>query len=42
MLQRFLTQPQQAPKEDVDYLLEKMDRLAAAAQAKRTRGRTVN
>jgi uncharacterized protein (DUF2336 family) len=26
MLQRFLTQPVQAPREDVDYLLEKMDR----------------
>jgi uncharacterized protein (DUF2336 family) len=42
MLQRFLTQPQAAPKEDVDYLLEKMDRLANAAQAKRAGGRTVN
>jgi uncharacterized protein (DUF2336 family) len=43
MLQRFLTQPQAAPKEDVDYLLEKMDRLASAAQAaKRNGGRTVN
>jgi uncharacterized protein (DUF2336 family) len=39
MLQRFLTQPQQAPKEDVDYLLEKMDRLATAAEARR---RTIN
>ncbi|MEI9890898.1 MAG: DUF2336 domain-containing protein [Caulobacteraceae bacterium] len=43
MLQRFLTQPQQAPKEDVDYLLEKMDRLAATARAvKRSGGRTLN
>ena len=43
MLQRFLTQPQAAPKEDVDYLLEKMDRLASAAQAaKRNGGRTIN
>ena len=42
MLQRFLTQPQQAPKEDVDYLLEKMNRLANAAQAKRAGGRTIN
>jgi uncharacterized protein (DUF2336 family) len=43
MLQRFLTQPQSAPKEDVDYLLEKMDRLASAAQvAKRNGGRTLN
>ena len=43
MLQRFLTQPQQAPREDVDYLLEKMDRLAATARsAKRAGGRTLN
>jgi uncharacterized protein (DUF2336 family) len=43
MLQRFLTQPQQAPKEDVDYLLEKMDRLAGEARAaKRGGGRTIN
>ena len=42
MLQRFLTQPQAAPKEDVDYLLEKMDRLATEARAKRPSGRTVN
>jgi uncharacterized protein (DUF2336 family) len=28
MLQRFLTQPQPAAREDVDYLLERMDRLA--------------
>ncbi len=28
MLQRFLTQPQSAAREDVDYLLEKMDRTA--------------
>jgi uncharacterized protein (DUF2336 family) len=28
MLQRFLTQPQAASREDVDYLLDKMDRLA--------------
>ena len=27
MLQRFLTQPQAASREDVDYLVEKMDRL---------------
>ncbi|MBS0334915.1 MAG: DUF2336 domain-containing protein, partial [Proteobacteria bacterium] len=31
MLQRFLTQPQAAAREDVDYLLDKMDRLSAAA-----------
>lgn len=43
MLQRFLTQPQLAPKEDVDYLLEKMDRLASQARAaKRASGRTLN
>jgi uncharacterized protein (DUF2336 family) len=43
MLQRFLTQPQQAPKEDVDYLLEKMDRLASTARAvKRAGGRILN
>jgi len=43
MLQRFLTQPQQAPKEDVDYLLEKMDRLASQARAaKRSGGRMLN
>lgn len=42
MLQRFLTQPQPAPKEDVDYLLEKMDRLADAAQLKHAGGRTLN
>jgi uncharacterized protein (DUF2336 family) len=43
MLQRFLTQPQQAPKEDVDYLLEKMDRLASTARAaKRGGGRMLN
>ena len=28
LLQRFLTQPLPASNEDVDYLLEKMDRLA--------------
>jgi uncharacterized protein (DUF2336 family) len=28
MLQRFLTQPQAACREDVDYLLEKMDRIS--------------
>lgn len=27
LLQRFLTQPQGAPKEDVDYLIDRMDRL---------------
>ena len=37
MMQRFLTQPQAAAREDVDYLLEKLDRLdrvpSAAQQA---------
>ncbi|HEY0649889.1 DUF2336 domain-containing protein [Phenylobacterium sp.] len=32
MLQRFLTQPQAAAREDVDYLLERMDRAAAAGR----------
>ena len=37
MLQRFLTQPQTIPREDVDYLLDKMDRLAARpAPSRRT------
>jgi uncharacterized protein (DUF2336 family) len=31
MLQRFLTQPQAIPREDVDYLLDKMDRLTTVA-----------
>lgn len=33
MLQRFLTQPQAAAREDVDYLLARMDRVAAEAKA---------
>ena len=33
MLQRFLTQPQTASREDVDYLLDKMDRVSAEARA---------
>jgi hypothetical protein len=41
MLQRFLTQPQQAPREDLEYLLEKMDRLAEASRAAK-RSRSVN
>jgi uncharacterized protein (DUF2336 family) len=32
MLQRFLTQPQTAAREDVDYLLERMDRTTARAR----------
>ena len=44
MLQRFLTQPQALPREDVDYLLDKMDRMAAtsAPPAKRAGGRLLN
>lgn len=33
MLQRFLTQPEQASREDVDYLLSRMDRPSAPAAA---------
>jgi uncharacterized protein (DUF2336 family) len=33
MLQRFLTQPDTAAREDVDYLLERMDRAAVVAKA---------
>ncbi len=33
MLQRFLTQPQTAAREDVDYLLDKMDKLSIEARA---------
>jgi uncharacterized protein (DUF2336 family) len=33
MLQRFLTQPQAAAREDVDYLLDKMDQLSRGARA---------
>jgi uncharacterized protein (DUF2336 family) len=28
MLQRFLTQPQGAARDDVDYLIDKMDRIS--------------
>jgi hypothetical protein len=31
MLQRFLTQPEAASREDVDYLLDRMGRIAAEA-----------
>jgi uncharacterized protein (DUF2336 family) len=34
MLQRFLTQPQTASRDDVDYLLEKMDRITREAAGK--------
>jgi uncharacterized protein (DUF2336 family) len=37
MLQRFLTQPQSAPREDVDYLLERMDRTAPPTKPSRRR-----
>ena len=33
MLQRFLTQPQAAAREDVDYLLDKMDQVSRATRA---------
>jgi uncharacterized protein (DUF2336 family) len=33
MLQRFLTQPQSAAREDVDYLLDKMDQLSRQARS---------
>jgi len=33
MLQRFLTQPQAAAREDVDYLIDKMDQLSGEARA---------
>jgi uncharacterized protein (DUF2336 family) len=37
MLQRFLTQPQAAAREDVDYLLDKMDQLSRAARSEARR-----
>jgi uncharacterized protein (DUF2336 family) len=33
MLQRFLTQPDTAAREDVDYLLDKMDQVSREARA---------
>ncbi|WP_334164462.1 pole-localized protein SpbR [Phenylobacterium sp.] len=33
MIQRFLTQPQAAAREDVDYLIDKMDRLSRTTRA---------
>jgi uncharacterized protein (DUF2336 family) len=36
MLQRFLTQPQAPARDDLDYLLEKMDGLSARARATQT------
>ena len=32
MLQRFLTQPQSAAREDVDYLVGRMDQLSREGQ----------
>lgn len=37
MLQRFLTQPEAAAREDVDYLLERMDAAARASQSEQAR-----
>jgi len=37
MLQRFLTQPQAAAREDVDYLLDKMDQLSRTARSEAVR-----
>ena len=37
MLQRFLTQPQAAAREDVDYLLDKMDQLSRTARSEARR-----
>ena len=37
MLQRFLSQPQSAAREDVDYLLDKMDQLSRRARAEAER-----
>jgi uncharacterized protein (DUF2336 family) len=37
MLERFLTQPTPAPREDIDYLLEKMDHAPRPEKAKPTR-----
>lgn len=41
MMQRFLTQASNAPKEDVDYLLERMDRVAGEPTIKRVRREAV-
>jgi uncharacterized protein (DUF2336 family) len=35
MLQRFLTQPHTAQREDVDYMLDKLDRLSPSREAQR-------
>jgi hypothetical protein len=34
MLQRFLTQPKSATREDMDYLLDKLDRVQREARGK--------
>jgi uncharacterized protein (DUF2336 family) len=34
MLQRFLTQPHQVSREDLDYLLDRLDRLQSASRSK--------
>lgn len=39
MLQRFLTLPQTVARDDIDYLLDKMDRLAATTKSARTPAR---
>jgi hypothetical protein len=36
MLERFLTQPQPATREDMDYLMEKLDRVKAEARMRMT------
>ncbi len=38
MLERFLTQPTPAPREDLDYLLDKMDKATRAQQRERAEG----
>jgi uncharacterized protein (DUF2336 family) len=40
MLQRFLTQPDTAAREDVDYLLDKMDQVSREARAEAGEART--
>ena len=39
MLQRFLTLPQTVARDDIDYLLDKMDRLAATTKSARNPAR---
>jgi uncharacterized protein (DUF2336 family) len=40
MLQRFLTQPQSAAREDVDYLIDKLDRVSLKARAEAAEAQT--